>query len=443
MLKTVQLLQTQCCLQRLKNKITMKHIIKIASIALCVFCGSLYAQTTNEGMLYISPNTEFSTIADLENKTTGEIYNDGDAYIYADFHNEGIIDYTSLNTGLTRFIGINPQNISGSQESYLYNVFFNNQSVAAPFYLSGNIGIGGLADFYQGIIDADNYGGHVIFYDDADHLNTSNISHVDGFVHKIGATEFTYPIGDKGYYRYAKISSPQSTEANFKGKYYFENSNSLYPHAQRSDAIVSINEKEYWEIKEVPTAQDNVLVTLSWDSATTPAKYITAAENGNLTIVRWDEDLNLWTDEGGIIDVDEQTVTTAISLEKYGMFTFAILNEKELNPCNIVIYNSVTPNGDGINDYFIIDNIHNNECISALEVQVFNRWGVKVFETSDYDTSGNVFDGFSTGRLTVKDKDILPTGTYFYIITYTYNDGGTSGNRRHKKAGYLYLNSRS
>ncbi|MBB4119050.1 gliding motility-associated-like protein [Mesonia hippocampi] len=420
----------------------MKHIIKIASIALCVFCGSPYAQTTNEGMFYVSEGTQFSTLADLDNKPTGAFINDGEAFIYESFNNDGLVDFYS-NTGLTRFIGSNTQLLSGIQPSAFYNIYFDNTSSEVPFHLSGNIEAYGLVDFFEGIVDNDNHGGSFLFSTNADHVSTSNLSHVDGFVHKIGATEFTYPIGDKGYYRYAKISSPQNTGANFKGKYYFENSNSLYPHAQRSDAIVTINEKEYWEIKEVPTAQDNVLVSLSWDSATTPANFIAAAENGNLTIVRWDEDLTLWTDEGGIIDVDAQTVTTAVSLEKYGMFTFAILNEKDLNPCNIVVYNSVTPNGDGINDYFIIDNIHNNECISELEVQVFNRWGVKVFETSDYDTSGNVFDGFSTGRLTVKDKDILPTGTYFYIITYTYNDGGTAGNRRHKKAGYLYLNSRS
>ena len=68
---------------------------------------------------------------------------------------------------------------------------------------------------------------------------------------------------------------------------------------------------------------------------------------------------------------------------------------------------------------------------------VFNRWGVKVFETDNYGLTGDVFDGFSTGRLTVLNNKQLPSGTYFYILDYQYNVG--TEDKRHKQAGYLYL----
>ena len=70
-------------------------------------------------------------------------------------------------------------------------------------------------------------------------------------------------------------------------------------------------------------------------------------------------------------------------------------------------------------------------------MEVYNRWGVRVFETDDYDSNGNVFNGFSDGRLTVNRDDQLPTGTYFYILSYDYTSDGTT--RRIEQAGYLYL----
>ncbi|PHQ27682.1 hypothetical protein CJ305_18825 [Leeuwenhoekiella nanhaiensis] len=99
---------------------------------------------------------------------------------------------------------------------------------------------------------------------------------------------------------------------------------------------------------------------------------------------------------------------------------------------DIVIYNFVTPNEDGFNDYFQIENIEN----FPNRVQVFNKWGVQVFETRDYNPdTGNVFKGYSDGRATVNRSAQLPTGTYYYIINYEREPG-----QMRNVAGYLYIN---
>lgn len=67
------------------------------------------------------------------------------------------------------------------------------------------------------------------------------------------------------------------------------------------------------------------------------------------------------------------------------------------------IANAITPNGDGINDNWIIKGIEN---YPAAKVQVFNRYGQQVFESKGYSTP---FNGTMNGSL-------LPTGTYYYII---------------------------
>ncbi|WP_415580131.1 gliding motility-associated C-terminal domain-containing protein, partial [Flavobacterium longum] len=104
-------------------------------------------------------------------------------------------------------------------------------------------------------------------------------------------------------------------------------------------------------------------------------------------------------------------------------------------PCNdIVIHNAFSPNGDGLNEYFSIENIEQFECYPTNKVEIYNRWGVLVYDTKQYDNAANSFKGVSEGRVTVSKASELPTGTYFYIIEYTTSDGANV-----KKDGYLYL----
>jgi len=413
----------------------MKNFYIYINVCLLFVFSTLKAQTVNEGVLYVSEDTQFSTVERFDNLSTGTFYNDGDAFIYSHFNNDGILDFYQ-NTGLTRFIGSSSQMISGLETSYLYDVYFNNSSAIAPFQLSGKLHISGESDFYEGIVDNDNFGGEITFYTNATHINTSDYSHVDGPVNKFGNQEFTYPIGDGGYYRFAGISAPVNTAALFEGKFYFENSDDLYSHELRAGVIEEIDNQEYWTIERRSENIENGLITLSWRDVTTPSSMIQAAQQEALTIVRWDAPTNMWVDEGGTIDLDNQIITTAVN--SYGVFTFGRVNSNHMLPCDLVVYNSVTPNDDGKNDYFQIDQ-SNNACARNLKVLVFNRWGVKVFETDNYGAHGNVFDGYSSGRLTLNSSERLPFGTYYYILEYEY--GTETDSNHYKKAGFLYLSA--
>jgi gliding motility-associated-like protein len=93
--------------------------------------------------------------------------------------------------------------------------------------------------------------------------------------------------------------------------------------------------------------------------------------------------------------------------------------------CDLNLPEGFSPNGDGVNDNYVIRGLHlypNNS------FTVFNRWGNMVYKAEPYN---NQWDGTSTVGLSI-GGDQLPTGVYFYIF-----DLG-DGTKPFK--GYIYLN---
>ena len=97
----------------------------------------------------------------------------------------------------------------------------------------------------------------------------------------------------------------------------------------------------------------------------------------------------------------------------------------------IVPYNGMSVDGDGKNDHFHIGGI---ERYPNNVVRIYNRWGVKVFETEGYDNVTRVFRGISNGRVTIEQAEKLAQGTYYYVIEY-YD----SNNNKESLVGWLYL----
>lgn len=104
----------------------------------------------------------------------------------------------------------------------------------------------------------------------------------------------------------------------------------------------------------------------------------------------------------------------------------------EGNLPEVVVYNVVTPNGDGVHDSLTITGL---ESRPNNTINIYNRWGVLIYSTSSYNSANNTFDGSSQGRSTVKEEGNLPVGTYYYRLNYEDLDGASK-----QLSGYLYLN---
>lgn len=78
-----------------------------------------------------------------------------------------------------------------------------------------------------------------------------------------------------------------------------------------------------------------------------------------------------------------------------------LIEIEEFIPANVI-----TPNSDGLNDYFSIPNLPVDNCAGQfIGVKIFNRWGTKVYATTDRDFKWHAVD--------------VKAGVYYYVIDYT------------------------
>jgi gliding motility-associated-like protein len=93
----------------------------------------------------------------------------------------------------------------------------------------------------------------------------------------------------------------------------------------------------------------------------------------------------------------EYVVCNAVSCDTVTVYVWVLCDK-------IRIYSGFSPNNDMINDFFVIEGLHN---FQNNELKIFNRWGNQVYQKAKYDNS---WDG------SWKNAP-LPDGTYFYIFS--------------------------
>jgi gliding motility-associated-like protein len=87
------------------------------------------------------------------------------------------------------------------------------------------------------------------------------------------------------------------------------------------------------------------------------------------------------------------TITTADGCESSYAYSYTIYPE------DVIIPNVFSPNGDGSNDLFVIENGE----FTRNRLEIYNRWGQIVYEAKDYRNSWRAND--------------VPDGTYYYVFT--------------------------
>lgn len=112
--------------------------------------------------------------------------------------------------------------------------------------------------------------------------------------------------------------------------------------------------------------------------------------------------------EAGTYSVEIPITYTTSGTAKMDTLRGTFVVEGSTNPCLIKVFSGVTPNGDGVNDVFYIENIRE---FPNNRVSIYNRWGKLMFETNGY----NDLDVTKSWPNAQQREDLVPS-TYFYII---------------------------
>jgi gliding motility-associated-like protein len=163
-------------------------------------------------------------------------------------------------------------------------------------------------------------------------------------------------------------------------------------------------------------------ITKDADNNLNPASFTVVSANVPEPHVSIDANFNLILNYAGI----DFTGTDHLTITACDLDDACVSQELDVDVAgDITIYNGLSPNGDKKNDFFFIQYIEVLPDTKVNKVTIYNRWGDVVFDVENYDNATNVFRGVSNAG------DMLPTGTYFYKITFSSN--------RKERTGYVSL----
>jgi len=117
--------------------------------------------------------------------------------------------------------------------------------------------------------------------------------------------------------------------------------------------------------------------------------------DGNYNFIDTNDDGDEWTTLEELEDIQNGTSTEDCDYD-------GVPNYLDSNKCILFVPEGFSPNGDGTNDFYEIENIPEG---LTLSLEIFNIWGDRVFASEIYN---NEWDGGN-----------LPTGTYYYVVKFS------------------------
>ncbi len=345
------------------------------------------------------------------------------------FHIDLIDDGTFQNNmGLTGFYSANRLSVSGSS-----NPIFNDVEIVTDngLLLETWMGVTNNLNFIVGDIltSKNNSNNYLNFIDNSFYTGTGNLAHINGYAGATNKEIITFPVGEGNRLRYLTLTS-NAVNSLAKCAYYFEDPNNPSSIPQQ----FSTNSKEFDDIQisllefwKLESNQPSV-VTLTWDVNSDVSVLAESIEG--LLVVGWSKTENRWerlgnSDITGNLQVG--TITSEIFVpNEYEIITLGGSDDL-LETFSVLELDNyfLTPNGDGINDFLLIDGIENTP--NNL-LNIYNRYGVMVYSKLNYT---NEFNGVSNRNSVLSRDSGLSSGIYFY--TLTVND------TRQKFQGYMYI----
>lgn len=349
------------------------------------------------------------------------LYNNGNLQIHSGgnlgFHTNFINDApTDQNLGLVGFYGPRALTVSGTvtplffdteiaaEANVLLQLGYDNTN-STNFILGDFVTPLNLPDIYYNFMGDSFYGGE------------NDLSKINGYAAITNQKDFMFPVGDSEFLRPLRLTSEDSN-LFAKCAYFLENANNPlslpndYPTSQVDIDVEAVSTREFWKLEGTVPAT----ITINWNTRSALANL---TNDATLIIpVGWSKISNRWLSLGvtSTIGSLEQGIVTSESFvpDDYEIITFGV-SRLPLEPTAVDVLTLdnylVTANNDGINDALIIPELAG---YPENLVQVYDRYGIKVFEKENYTDE---FKGFSNQNNVIFSKEKgLPVGVYFYTV---------------------------
>lgn len=349
----------------------------------------------------------------LYNNGSLRIHEDGALGFHTDFINNAPMD---TNLGLAGFYGPQALTVSGSITPQFHDLELaldNDLLLAVGLDNSNN------TNFIMGNIRSPLAQPNIYytFLDNSFYTGESDLSKIIGYAAIVNQQNFVFPIGDEAFLRPLILESERSN-LFAKCAYFLEDANSpnsipgAYDTFELALDIEAVSNLEFWHLEgNVPST-----VSLSWNERSGMAGLTDDATK--IIPVGWSKASQRWINlVGGTPagSLSEGFITSETFIpDDYALITLGVskipyepLSREVLSLDNYF----VSVNGDGVNDTFFIPEL---EEYPNNFVQIYDRYGLKVFELENYTDE---FAGFSNlGNIPFAQDKGLPEGIYFYTI---------------------------
>jgi len=339
----------------------------------------------------------------------------GNLGLHTNFINDANFDQTQ---GLVGFYGNSVINVSGSIPPTLWDTEI---MVTSDMFLQNTLNVRNNVNFVDGnfATPTNTQTVYLNFMEQGFYNDAFNTSKVTGFAAVNNRTVFSFPVGDQDQLRPLTLNSESTTPLAICA-YFFEDPSEpssvldSFDTEEKVQEIGKVSDREFWIIQSDVPAQ----ATISWNSRSALGA-IPNATLESIIVVGWSKSANEWVIIGNAAisgDLTQGFITSESFVPSdYAAITFGTI---PLPTDTFAVENPtlgnyfLSPNGDGINDFLVIDGMEESPNNS---LRIFNRFGQKVFEQINYT---NEFRGVAnTGTLIPNQAAGLPEGVYYYLVT--------------------------
>ena len=375
----------------MKTKLFLLYLLCLSSVFAAAQIG-LY----NSGTLKLSVSSDVLYISgNFTNSSSSSLTNNGQLYVLKDLDNSEAS--MTAGTGILYLNGSSAQTVSGTQTFKTYDLISNNSN---GITLNNNLSVSGTHTFTSGIITTSSTPNYLVYESGSSFSGSGDTKHVNGWVKKLGTSNFTFPVGNGTFLRPVAIESISSS-SEFNARYNAPTPNT----SQLQYPLLSIDAYEYWEVNKVAGGSANV--HLNWDNTkVTFPGYIM----GDMAVSYFDG--SNWTDQGGTATGDVSTTgdITSNTVSSFGYF--AIASRSFPLPLKFLSF-IAQKNKDHIDlkwvtaeevntDYFLIERSHDGIQFSSLfKMATTNKYNTQEYSYTDFTP----IDGYAFYRIRCVDKD--------------------------------------